>query len=147
MLSVVVRGFVLDDSSRVLLVSHAPSRFWYTPGGHLDDDEGLAECLERELREETGIAATHGGIVLIDQVIEHEKHEHKLEIYFVARTSASLPAEWRDEGGPVQHAGFFAPDELALLPQVFPVTLTPAYLRALGDGSVAGIPYRDVRPS
>jgi ADP-ribose pyrophosphatase YjhB (NUDIX family) len=143
--SLVVRGLVLDTSRRLLLVSHAPDSFWYTPGGHLGPDESLTECLLRELHEETGISAEPGGLILIDQVVEHEKHEHKIELYFGARTTEDLPSDWRDQDGPVQRAGFFGPDEIANLPKVFPDLVEPSFVRKLASGSLPAIPYRDVR--
>jgi ADP-ribose pyrophosphatase YjhB (NUDIX family) len=78
-----VQGLVLDVSGRVLLVSHAPSEFWYAPGGHLRDGESLTRCLTRELHEETGITVEYSGVVLVDQVVERENHEDKLEVYFL----------------------------------------------------------------
>jgi 8-oxo-dGTP pyrophosphatase MutT (NUDIX family) len=59
--SIVVRGLVLDPSGRVLLVSHAPSQFWYTPGGHLRDDAEIDIDLQPgELLLFDNLALAHG---------------------------------------------------------------------------------------
>lgn len=54
-----VRGLVLDDDDRVLLVRMVEPRtgeqWWVTPGGGVDAGEEPARALRRELREETGL--------------------------------------------------------------------------------------------
>jgi 8-oxo-dGTP diphosphatase len=56
---------MLDPSDRVLLfqfqlpagmISEGPARFWATPGGAIEADEDARVAVEREVREETGIA-------------------------------------------------------------------------------------------
>ena len=60
----VVRLVVLDSAFRVLLFhTHDPTypelgEWWELPGGGIETDETYAQAAIRELREETGIAAT-----------------------------------------------------------------------------------------
>lgn len=53
-------AFVFDPTlTRTLLVFHRKGRFWVQPGGHLEEhDASIADAALRELREETGVAAT-----------------------------------------------------------------------------------------
>lgn len=50
---------VIDPAARsVLLVHHNLMGKWVFPGGHLDEDETLAECAVREVLEETDLEVT-----------------------------------------------------------------------------------------
>jgi len=64
----VVRLVVLDSAFRVLLFhTHDPTypelgEWWELPGGGIETDETYAQAAIRELREETGIAATEAQV-------------------------------------------------------------------------------------
>jgi ADP-ribose pyrophosphatase YjhB (NUDIX family) len=53
-----VRGVVIDDQNRVLLVRHSYVPGWHIPGGGVEKDETAALSLSRELREEGNIEVT-----------------------------------------------------------------------------------------
>ncbi|WP_148259257.1 NUDIX domain-containing protein [Polymorphum gilvum] len=50
-----VRALVQDREERILLVRHRYLPGWYLPGGGVDVGETMAEAVQRELAEETGV--------------------------------------------------------------------------------------------
>lgn len=51
---------VIRDAGHVLLVRAQGQPHVFLPGGHVEDGEGMTECLRRELREELGVTAPVG---------------------------------------------------------------------------------------
>lgn len=57
-LSLGVRGLVVDDEDRILLVRHTYVPGWYFPGGGVKRREAVLDSLNRELMEEVGVVPT-----------------------------------------------------------------------------------------
>ena len=53
-----VRGLVIDEARRILLVQHTYVRGWHLPGGGVEPGETLLTALTRELMEEGNIELT-----------------------------------------------------------------------------------------
>lgn len=113
-----VNMVVLDDLGRVLLLKHLfhPYAPWGLPGGWLNRDEDPTDCGLRELREETGLTAVPGPILLAqrDKFISH------VGIIFMAYVQPG-PITLNGE---IMEAGWFAVDTL-------PDLLTPTTRQAI----------------
>ena len=70
-----VGAVIVDEAARVLLVQR---RFeplagqWSLPGGAVDVGETLAECVAREMREETGLEVEIGPVIEVFDRIMHD---------------------------------------------------------------------------
>lgn len=62
------------------LMPVSSEKVWNLPGGGIDSNESLTECLKREMLEETGIPATVGNLMYIQQFL-HNDTEY-LEFFF-----------------------------------------------------------------
>lgn len=49
-----VKGFILNSKNKILL-AHNNNTYQF-PGGHVEDNESVNECIVREIRDETGIS-------------------------------------------------------------------------------------------
>jgi ADP-ribose pyrophosphatase YjhB (NUDIX family) len=103
-----IRGLVIDDQGRVLLVRHTYGpRQWHLPGGGVKRRESLVDALHRELREEVGVIVD--GPVRLHGVfssLTEGKSDH---------ISVFVVEHWRRadaDSTEIDSARFFAPDAL-----------------------------------
>lgn len=90
------RVVLLDDADRVLLFQgidpQVPEvRFWFTPGGGLEEGESPYDAAVRELVEETGATDVEWGPVIFTDVAEFEFQGEALrqhQTFFLARVRA-----------------------------------------------------------
>lgn len=82
---IAVRGIVVHEGKLLCCklkdtLSGQPLDFWCTPGGGLDEGEALIPGLKREMLEETGIEASVGDLLFIQQFAQGD-NEH-IEFFF-----------------------------------------------------------------
>lgn len=103
-----VRGIVLDEAGRVLLVEHTYLHGWWLPGGGVDKGETAEQALIRELREEAGVEPIGRPRLLSVHANERFFPGDHVLVYRVERWR---PVEATSHGEILQ-AGFFGPDDL-----------------------------------
>jgi ADP-ribose pyrophosphatase YjhB (NUDIX family) len=83
-----VAGILFNSQRQVLLVEHVlhPYHPWGLPGGWVDGGEIPRQSLARELREELGIEAQVGPVVLIDETLGF-RH---LDLIYLCTTSQPI---------------------------------------------------------
>lgn len=68
-----VGAVVSDDASNVLLVRERGQ--WTVPGGGVEPGETLAEAVKREVREETGVRISVGGVQAVTELTVLHREE------------------------------------------------------------------------
>jgi ADP-ribose pyrophosphatase YjhB (NUDIX family) len=96
----------LDEEGKILMLRHVfhPHAPWGLPGGWMGRGETPRACVLRELKEETGLAATLGPVVLVER---DPKPDHLILVYMgrVRRAPISPSPE-------ILEAAWFLPDAL-----------------------------------
>lgn len=121
-----VRGLVVDDAGKVLLVHHSYGRpAWHLPGGGVKRRETIEAAVRREVREEAGVEVT-GPVRLLGTYsnLREGKSDH---------ISVFVIEQWRrhredDDDAEIAALGFFAPTDEGL-----PDTTSPGTRRRLEE--------------
>ena len=81
-----VEAVIYSPAQEILLVKHRKhgQSYWVLPGGHLEQEETLSECIERELLEELYIENPRAKeLVFVDEFIDRENPRHVVKIGFL----------------------------------------------------------------
>ncbi len=97
---------IFDREGRILLVKHNYGRRnWELPGGRVEPGESPMEAVVREVREETGLAAT---VVRLNAVY-HRRYDDSLQFVFIAEIPDAEPHPGPDE---IDECSYFPVDAL-----------------------------------
>ena len=117
-----VRAIIIHEN-KLLLVKHTPyageaNDYYNTIGGGLDDNEDLVKGLEREVLEETGVTATVGRLLFVQQYTD--ARGDTIEFFFhitndTAFQTIDLTKTTHGEKE-IQEIGFFDPKTITVLP-------------------------------
>ncbi len=138
------KAVVVDDGRVLLTRNFHPDdpggEFYLLPGGGQDHGEPLADCLRREVREETGYSVAVGDILWVrdyigasHQFAAYEAGVHQVEIMFACTIDRSRPPETLVDPDTWQLSVEWMP--VSDLPNVrlFPRTLVPDLVRWAGE--------------
>jgi 8-oxo-dGTP pyrophosphatase MutT (NUDIX family) len=91
-----VRAVVWRDG-KILAVKHTSkggdgvAAYWCLPGGGLDPHESLVDGVKREVMEETGVDATVGKLLFIQQFASEREHrDEELELLFLVEDTPAF---------------------------------------------------------
>lgn len=94
---IVVDGIIVDPTTnRILMQRRSDTRrlfpgHWEFPGGHLEDQETLATCLKRELKEETGMEVLAIGAMV--HSFTWEEDPSVINFQFMVKATGTFKAE------------------------------------------------------
>ena len=120
---IAARALVFQDQ-RLLFVSDN-GEYWYLPGGRVEGQETLTECVEREVYEETGLIVKVENLLHVLECFDIEDHLHKVHFYFqTTLLNGQLSESWKDEGGGVKFRRYFSLAEIKQNSKILPRFLT-----------------------
>ena len=105
-----VEAVVLNDENELLLVRRQDDGLWCLPGGITDPGETLAESVQRELQEETGIVGQIRQLLGIydSRIWRSKKRIHFYHFLFLVEAADLTPRP----GDDAVDAGYFGEDNL-----------------------------------
>jgi 8-oxo-dGTP diphosphatase len=129
---------LIVQDGRLLLVNHrVPDRFdfWLPPGGGLEGEESILDCLRREVFEETGLHIAPGHLLYVQEFVEPGYHFVKF-FFLCASARGELTLANRVEGEDwLVDVRFFSPEELEGL-AVHPAILKDQFWADLEAGTL-----------
>lgn len=84
-----VIGVLLNDKQEALLVEHVfhPRTPWGLPGGWVDRSEGLAQTLQREMREELSLNVTVESVLIVEIA---KRQPYHIDIVFLCQSDSTV---------------------------------------------------------
>jgi 8-oxo-dGTP diphosphatase len=130
LLTPAVAAIIRDAAGRVLLIRRGDGRGWSLPGGIMEPGELLADCLVREVQEETGldVEPVHLVGIYTDPEVNHITYPNGDKIHIVSATfdCRVLGGSLRPDGEESLEVRYFDADDL-------PETLVAAHRGRIGD--------------
>ncbi len=108
---IAARGLIRKDD-KLLFVSD-DGKYWYTPGGRLEVNETLEDCVKREVYEETGLLVKPGPLLYVQENFNVRDAVHAIHFYFATTIlKGSLSETWSDDHGTVKYRRFFGLEDI-----------------------------------
>lgn len=98
---------VFDAQGHILLTQREDYEVWCLPGGHVEQNESMAEAAIREIREETGILAELTHLVGL-----YSRPQWRTGVHVACFAARATGGQLKGQPEEVIDLGFFAPDQL-----------------------------------
>jgi 8-oxo-dGTP diphosphatase len=109
-------AIIRDEADRVLLIRRGDGRGWSLPGGFMEPGECIADCVRREVREETGLEVEPYRIVGVysDPAFTYITYPNGDQVHFVSTTFECriVGGTLRADGEESLDVAYFSPDNL-----------------------------------
>lgn len=128
-----IRGLVVDEEGRVLLVRHTYGKpTWHLPGGGVKRRESLVQALARELQEEVGVTIT--GPVRLHGTFSNmtEGKSDHISVFVVDRWQRQA-SDGAGDDAEIEAVARFAPDGL-------PADVSPGTRRRILEWAKGDVP-------
>jgi ADP-ribose pyrophosphatase YjhB (NUDIX family) len=109
-----VRGLVLNEERKILLVQEKSDSCWALPGGYVDVGEAPAEAVIREISEESGYDTR---VLRLIALYDKFKHDYPMQLphTYKAFFLCELIGGKANPDHEISEVGFFSPDALPKL--------------------------------
>ena len=87
--SIRVSAIIINEKDEILLAKHRKKdrEYWVLPGGHLEFGESLAQCVERELLEESGLKGKFERLVFVSESLAPNGTRHIINFFALLTAS------------------------------------------------------------
>lgn len=128
-IEVIVRAIILTNG-KFLLCREKGKDYYFFPGGHIDFGENITEALNREIKEEIGLAIKNFSFIGVVENTYKKNYQKHQEINFIFEVKINNLKFQSKEN----HIDFFFKSKKELIKEkVLPVVLTKAVLKWLKD--------------
>jgi ADP-ribose pyrophosphatase YjhB (NUDIX family) len=138
-------GILIEDN-RLLVVKQwvTPTRGWSLPGGRLESEETIEQCLVREFKEETGLDIKAGELLYITDRF-FQDHLHIVHMTFLVTRTGAKPDGYAwiyDDPQPIKTAGKTREVKMVPLDEITQLGFTSVFLEMIKDNFPGRGSYR-----
>lgn len=128
MTEVRTRAVIFNRDGQLLVQHHPAEGFCRLPGGGLEVGETLADCVEREMKEETGLSVKARRLLWVRDFLSQE-NDYSIEVFFLADI---VGGDFREKGPEGLEFFFVTTEDLEGM-VFYPKALVPSLMTLRDD--------------